>query len=267
MFSGLGVARLLRADPPWGGFPNGYALSIGGGAIVLLSQFVTTMLIREPPDEEPTTEAPLAKYLHELWTILRGDVDFRRYVGVAWFATFCQAGVGFYMSYAIRELGAPTGHSGIFMSIMTATGAVAGLMWGYVSRRRGNLMLVRFGTLLLAIGATWAAASPNLRAFYPALVWTAFGSWGFELGGYSLQLDFGRGRRVARTVAVAQTALLLPRMCGPILAGLAADTLGFRVMFAIATVCAVAAFLATLRIRDPRERDTHRPAGRGAATV
>ena len=46
---GLGVPRILRADAPWGGVPNGYALCFGVGGLVMLCQFITTVLIQEPP--------------------------------------------------------------------------------------------------------------------------------------------------------------------------------------------------------------------------
>ena len=54
-------------------------------------------------------------------------------------------------------------------------------------------------------------------------------------------------------MAVFQAARFFPRTFGPLLAGVAADTIGFRAMFTVAAACGFVAFCLTLRIRDPAE--------------
>ncbi len=253
--AGIGIAAVLRSDAPWGGFPNGYALCFAGGSLVLLPQVFPTMALREPPGDEPPTHVTLCKYLYELWTLAQTQAHFRRYILAAWCGVLGQAGTMYYMSYAIRDLGAATGQSGVFAAVMTGTGAVAGLLWAHVSGRHSNLAVVQWGLAIMVFGALWAVLAPNLMAFYPAIVLTTLGGWGFELGGYNLQIDFGGQRSVARCVAVAQTGILLPRLLGPMIGGVVADAIGFRTLFAASCVWFALALILMTRVQDPSAGD------------
>jgi len=81
---------------------------------------------------------------------------------------------------------------------------------------------------------------------------TAVAGQGTDLAGYNMQLEFAEPRHVPRYVALTFTALAIPRFVAPLVAGLIADTVGFRVLFALAVVNAVVAAAFLFRMRDPR---------------
>lgn len=256
MGTGLAIPFILRSEARWGGFPNGFAVCFGVGFLILTVSFLPLAFVDEPREVIPESRRTMTQFFGELWAILRTRRDFQMFIVATSLAVFGAAGTAFHMTYAIRELGAPVGESGWFTVIMSL-GALTSFFWGVLADRTDNRTVLMLSTLLVAGAGVWSVLAPSLVWFYPVVFLTSVGMRGFDLAGYTIQMEFSPPAEVPRYVALTFGAQYFPRLLAPLAAGMLADSMGFRAVFVCATLSSVLSFAGLLFMRDPRG---HNPA-------
>lgn len=251
MGTGMAIPFILRSEASWGGFPNGFALCFGVGFLILTVSFLPLAFVDEPREEVAKTRRTMAQFLAELWHILKTRRDFQLFIVATSLSVFGAAGTAFHMTYAIRELGAATGESGWF-TVLMSLGALTSFFWGVLADRTNNRRVLILSTLLVAAAGVWSVFAPSLVWFYPVVFLTSVGMRGFDLAGYTIQMEFSPPAEVPRYVALTFGAQYLPRLIAPVAAGLLADSVGYRAVFACATLSSVMCFAGLLFMRDPR---------------
>ncbi len=250
---GLLIPYLLTAHQWWGGFPNGFALCFLIGLVILVASFIPFAFTDEPRDEVPASRSATRDYARAIRNIVLHDRDFRYYAVFGCFSVFAMSGTAFYVTYALRELGAPEGESGWF-TVLMAIGTMMAILWGRIADRSNNRMVLVLATVLVIVAPVWALFAPGRFWFYPVILVTAVAVCGIELFGFNLTLEFSAPAHVARYVALFAAAQFLPRLAAPLFAGALADAFGFKAVFAMAALSGVAALAVLSRMRDPRGR-------------
>jgi MFS family permease len=252
MGTGLAIPFILRSKASWGGFPNGFAVCFGVGFLILTASFLPLAFVDEPRDTIPAHRHTMMQFFAQLWDILRTRRDFQLFIVATSLSVFGAAGTAFHMTYAIRELGAPTGESGWF-TVLMSLGALASFFWGVLADRTDNRTVLKLASLLVAGASAYSIFAPSLYWFYPVVFVTSVGMRGLDLAGYTIQMEFGPPAEVPRYVALTFGAQYIPRLVAPVAAGLLADSLGFRTVFVYATLSSFLAFVSILFMRDPRD--------------
>ena len=172
----------------------------------------------------------------------------------------------FYLTYAIRELGAPEGESGWF-TIVISVGTAMALFWGMLADRTNNRVALCLATVLLIVAPMWVLAAPTRLSLYPVIFLTAVAMSSLDVTGYNVQLEFSSAAQVPRYVALYAAVQFVPRFAAPLIGGAMADRIGFRPVFVMASLSSVASLLALIRMRDPRGRIEAQDDPAGAARL
>jgi MFS-type transporter involved in bile tolerance (Atg22 family) len=117
--------------------------------------------VAEPVEEQ---RPAWRSYFPQLLSTLRQDRGFARVIGVQLLAGFGGLATGFYILFAIRELGFPPETVGLFTAAHTAGRILASLGLGRLSQRVGSHRVIQVATAvsltapLTALALSWASA-------------------------------------------------------------------------------------------------------------
>ena len=232
-------------------FPHNFALLYLSGFVVLVVSWVIFAQVNEVPDDAPAKPPARARhYFRELLPALRRDAPFRSYMV---FRGLLRLGVAvrpFYFAAHVARFGVSPGLvAASFLVASSAAKILGNALYPFLAERVGYKRVLALGALLRAAGAALAAAAPS-------------GSWFvavYFLDGAAVAANTSTGSPfmlglVPRERRVGYATLQMAVMAGvgilalP-LAGLAMQTLGLMVLFALAAVLLVAALVPLSRAR------------------
>ncbi len=243
-------------------FPANFALMFLVAAVLGAAGMGAFAAVREPASEHVAPRASLRTQLARAAGFLRTDANFRRFLGLRLALVAASMGTPFFAVYAMRELGVSPSSVGTFLAANVAASLVAYVVWGQVSARTGNRIVMRWGTTLgiVALGMV-LLARPLSSMISPFVFFTLL----FVLVGVRdasinvasgpLLLDVApaawRPLYVGFSNTVVGVAVLLTTASGLIVA-----TVGYQVLFVISLVSFV---IATWQVSQYREQPQAQP--------
>lgn len=250
----LGVAcaalaeRLLSAQA----MPRGFAACFVLGSIILAVSVVPLGFIREPagkpPEERPHAGA------RQIARLLRADPAFARFVAAHVCYAIAGAAPAFYTVYAIEHLGARPADAARFTAVVTASGVVANLAWGWASDHAGNRRVL-IGSAACAVAAVLTALlAPSLAAFYAVFALQTAAGTGIGIGSWNMLMEFGPISAAPAYLAVHSCCTMPVMAVAPLAAGALVAPFGYRTVFTLALALAATATTLWLRTPEPRAR-------------
>ena len=144
---GLGIRWLLSPDSPIP-FPLNFALMFGVASVLAGLGMAMFAVVQEPPKEMLVPRATLREQFNHAREILRKDNNYRILLRLRLALIVAGMGTPFFAVYAKTELNTPSDAVGVFLSVNIAASLVAYLVWGQVSARRGNRLVLQCGSAL-----------------------------------------------------------------------------------------------------------------------
>ena len=245
-------------------FPDNYAILFLLSFFVLCAGLGSFALVMEPLEPVNEEKVPLANQFRRALNLPHRDSNYRRFLTMRLLLmAAAEIATPFYIVYAKRALSVPVSMVGVYLMGTTLASFASNLLWGRISDRRGNkLLLALSNSLGLFIPLTalsivpLANLWPGLRELAPglfALVFVLSGASksGVMIGNTNFLLGIAppdnRPLYIGLTNTVVGIALLATSV-----GGLIVDLVGFTVLFSLAlTFYALALFL-TLRLHEPR---------------
>lgn len=252
LFLGVGVIQPIFSHFA---YPDHYTVAFSIGLVLIgLSLWLFTKQ-REPAQTDLPPERTLAMQMATARRILRDDLRFRRLVVFRGLMMLWFSGLPFYMLFAKERLGATDVEVGLFISWEFAGLIAANVVWGYLSNRIGNRVLllticvlaaaVSVGAILFDVGAlpTWAFGS---IFFLSAAVDSGAGIGGIN---YALEIvpEGERPIYIGLMNSLLAGALILSALIGSL-----RDTVGYIGLFGVTAAVAVASLVLVLRMQEPR---------------
>ncbi|UCH77494.1 MAG: MFS transporter, partial [Candidatus Coatesbacteria bacterium] len=189
--------------------------------------------------------------------LLRDDANYRRFVTSRLFLCFSRLAVPFYVGLAIGKLGLTDAAAGSFLAALMAGSVTSNLLWGYLSSRRGNRLLVRGGALItllppLLYFLSARAEYGGIYLFYALFFFVGFGWSGAEFGSINYVIDVAPERLRPIYVGFNNTVNGLAMLLA-VGGGFVLKYAGYDVLFGLAVVFAALALWFTRRLVEPRE--------------
>jgi MFS family permease len=211
-------------------------------------------LVTEPDAPVRSDALPFGAQLRRMGYIVRHNGNYARFMLSMVALLTSTVALPFYTVFAKEQLGAPTGMAGVYLGVFTAGSVGSTLLWGRLSDRRGNRMVlwlvgllsipVPLLSLLFGVGVSYSAF---------ALAFLLLGSSrsGLEMGYMNFVLDAAPAAERVLYVTVANTVsgvvnLLL--MAG----GVIAEHWGLNAVLALSCVCALLSVFLIGAVREPR---------------
>jgi MFS family permease len=252
--AGIGASALtthaLATLPP----AAGYGLCFVGASVCMLLSYVALLYAREPAGGPVAQPIALRAHLARVPALLRGDRNLSWFLAARACSMVGQMSVGFYTVYALRTWDAPASQAGVFTGLLVTGTVVGTLAFSWLADHAGHRLVI-LGGMVATLGANVAAlTSPTLSAFGGVFVLAGVLHAALSVSNMAVLLEFAPSAdKRPLYVGLGTTSLAPVAFLAPLAAGALADALGFRAVFAIATVGALASvtMLATL-VRDPR---------------
>ncbi len=244
-------------------FPDNYGLLffsyflVAGFGMWLFCKVVEPI---EPVEKESIT--PFGQF-RQAWEVLRHDDNYRLFLVVRLSLVLADIATPFYVVYAKRTFDLQAGMVGVYLMAYTAMGLLSNLLWGYISDRHGNRLVICLLSLVgLLVPLTALVILPLVRSVSDSIALAsysfvvvfglsgAFFSGNF-IGSMNFLLDVAPPSRRTLYVGFMNTALGIFTFSSAA-GGLVADWVGLRAIFYLATAFYLVALLFSLRLREPR---------------
>jgi len=251
-------------------FPNNVALLFGFAfAFYVVTAFVWN-LIKEPAGVVDADQVRWTQQFRRGGRLVRTDAGYRTYllVGLLW--RLAQAAAPFYIVYATTVMGIPAGMIGLYLAARTASSILSNLLWGRVSDRRGNRLLIQIAMLVglsmpvtaLLIGALVNQMPQYIPAFSYAytIVFVGSGAFGAStmIGNTGYLLGIAPPEQRPLYIGFASTVLGLAFFV-TFLGGVLVDWGGFTLLLMFAAGFYLLALLLSFKMVEPRASEI-RPA-------
>jgi len=247
-------------------FPYDYGILIMIGGVVSAAGVISYLFVEEPPAAHVVPRVALRRQLADGFRMLRAMPDYRTFLWMRVFYQLTAMSFPFYATFAYVRLGFPQGSVGVFVSIWVGAGVLSNLVWGRLLDRRGNRVvfvstaamsvLPPIVILLLSGRATVATGAGTIGWGLFGVVASTFLLNGFVRSGRFIAnqtylLESAPPNRRPLYVGFMNT-LSFPFMLSPILGGLVVALVGYRVLFVLGGLSAIANLVASARLVEPR---------------
>lgn len=251
----LGEAGLLD-------FPHNFGLLLVASFVLGTVGMFTFSFVVEPP-EHPQPAVTLGTQLRRAGDLVGKQGDYRRFVALRVVLLFGGSALAFFEGYASESAGLPPETIGVYLTASALAGVLVNPLWGRLSERYGNRLVLRLATVIGALGLLFVPLTGWLRshaglglelgvalfalAFALARVHVA----GTDVAAGPLLLDMApagqRSLYIGATNTVLGIALLSTSASGALVAAAGYDTL-----FAVSLLAFLAGAVLAWRIAEPR---------------
>ena len=234
-------------------FPYGYVRCFAAAAVLIFTSWIFIALTREPAQVNREPAVSQQEYLRRLPSLLRGDLNFRRYLVSQIVASLGGMAGGFVAVYAVQRWQLSDSQAGGFTTSMLIGQALSNLLFGVLADRKGHKLVLELSTLcgVLSVGLASLASAPAW--FYAVFALSGASVAGFMLSGIMIVFEFSTSDLRPTYIGLSNTTIGIVSAVAPLIGGLLAGVVGYQALFAVA--CTIgAASLALLRwtVRDPR---------------
>jgi len=265
-FLALGGSLLVRyiLDERRGlAFPDNYALLFLLSFFILCLALGSLILMVEPLEPVNEERVPLSRQFRRALDLPRRDTNYRRFLTMRLLLMAAEIATPFYIVYAKRALSVPVSMVGVYLTGATLASFASNLLWGRISDRRGNKLLLALSNSLglfipliaLAI-VPLANLWPELKELAPglfALVFVLSGGSksGAMIGNMNFLLEIAPADDRPIYIGFTNTIMGIALLASSV-GGLIVDLAGFTVLFSLALAFYAVALFLTLRLQEPR---------------
>jgi MFS family permease len=257
-FGGTATGVLGAAAAAWlldrYDFPYGYMYCFAAAAVFIFISWIFLSLTHEPAQVSQAPATSQQEYWRRLLSILRADLNFRRYLFSQITITMGTMALGFLTVYAVQRWQLPDGQAGGFTTSVLIGQALSNLLFGVLADRKGHKMVLELSTLLGASAVGLASLAPAPAWFHAVFALSGASTAGFILSGIMIVFEFSPPDVRPTYIGLNNTVRGVAAGVAPIVGGWLAGTMGYRMLFAVAFAIGLAGF-ALLRwsVREPRQ--------------
>ena len=244
-------------------FPDNYAVLFLFSFFILCMAMGSFILVVEPLEPVDKKKVTLGKQFRRALDLPRRDKNYRRFLTMRLLLMAAEVATPFYIVYAKRALSVSVSMVGVYLTGTTLASFASNLLWGRISDRRGNKLLVilanslgLFIPLIALSIAPLTDLSPGLRELAPglfALVFVLSGGSksGAMIGNMNFLLEIAPPDDRPIYIGLTNTIMGIALLASSV-GGLIVDLVGFTVLFSLALAFYALALLVTLRLQEPR---------------
>lgn len=244
-------------------FPDNYAVLFLLSFFTLCVALVCFILVVEPLEPVNKAKITLGKQFRRALDLPRRDKNYRRFLTMRLLLMAAEIATPFYIIYAKRALSVSVSMVGVYLTGATMAGFASTLLWGRISDRRGNKLLIilssslgLFIPLIAMSIVPLADLLPGLREFTSglfALVFIVSGGSkaGAMMGNMNFLLEIAPADDRPIYIGLTNTILGIALLASSV-GGLIVDLVGFTVLFSLALAFYALALFLTLKLQEPR---------------
>jgi len=231
----------------------GICFLLAFGAQVLSWSFLA--LNREPAKKPTEQSATITEYFQQLPSILRRNLNFRRFLISQALIILGGMGVSFYIVYARRVFLISDSFAATVTMAALISQAAGALFLGRLSDLLGHKWINQLAAILGAGAAAFMLFISNPNWLFPVFILMNLSLAGLRISRMSMTMEFGSLDKLPTFVALSNTLLAVPMLVAPIAGGWIIDVFGYRWLFIVAiTFYLIGWFMLWKGVQDPRVR-------------
>ncbi len=247
------VALVLSEHGP--GFPQNYALLFGASGIVFALSILPVIFVRELPGASAVEKAPaFTEYLPQLGFLLRKDPQYRALLIIRMLIGLFLMATPFYIGYATIELGLSSEVAVPGLLAMQTLGTLGGALIYTWLGARNNVLYLRLAlmaSVLLPLSALLASTLGPISLSLGFLV-SGLATSNLFFGFQNWLVEHSVPEELPACIGLENTNTAIISLIAPVIGGSIAHYAGFKTLFSVSLLLALAALLVTLRyIRQP----------------
>ncbi len=208
----------------------------------------------------PIVELPLSKLpppvrpLSALRRMFRRGSAWRKLVVARWLTELALSPMIFTTILTISRFSLPASQAGIFQLLSAVGGGAGALLLGWLGDRRGHKSAIVTAGCLLPLGTLLILLAPALPVAYVGFFLLGAVPAGDSMGTLNLVIESAPEEDKGIYTAVVNTAMLPPRLVGPVMAGVAAQVGSPAAALSLAVLLQVISLLGTIfLVAEPRK--------------
>jgi MFS family permease len=253
--AGFFVRSVLNSKP----FPDSFAILFIAAAVVVTAAIISFGLVSEPVAPVNEKRIPFRRFLRRGPRLLKTNRSYRTFFIVRVLLSVWSMALPFYILYARDELGLDPGAAGVFLAIQMLGFVISNLLWGSLSNRVGNKIVLVLVSGIAVISPVLAVLSGrclwlgNAWCFGIVFFFLGFTLSGIRLGQTNYMLDVSPDAERPTYLGFMNT-LLAPVLLLSMLGGYIIERTSFEALFFAVMGTAVLALLTSFRMDEPRLR-------------
>lgn len=260
-FSGTATGLFGAALAAWlldyYGFPYNYTICFAFAGLFIFISWLWLSQTREPPQVSKEPVVAQREYLKHLPRILRGDLNFRRFLISQIVISMGGMAAGFLTVYAVQRWQLPEGQAGIYTVSMLVGQAIGNLIFGPLADRKGHKLVLELSTLLGILSVGIASIAPYSVWFLLVFAFAGVSNAGVILSGIMIIFEFSPAEIRPTYIGLNNTLVGIAAALTPLLGAWLASTLGYQALFVVAFAFGVVGYiLLRWTVREPREAST-----------
>lgn len=254
-FGGLLVKKIIATYP----FPYDFGYVCMVAWVLMFLGLAAFALIKEPTAKEQMARASPSAQLKSALRIFKNDDNFRKLIfSRAWINTALMA-IPFYVVFSIEKLNAPEWMAGIYLTAQMIGYLASNLLWGWLSNRISNKMVIVLSSLsrafppIIAFACFYYPVSPIM--FAPVFVFIGMAESGIDMGYMTYLLEIAPEKGRVLSIGLFHT-LIAPTVLFSGIGGWLSQLLSLKWLFGIVFVTTLISLIISARLRESRLRSS-----------
>ena len=243
------VGQILETLP----YPDNYAWLFLIAFIFCAISWVGLALNREPESLVTKKQVPLVRYLQQLPSVLRANMNYRRFLISYGVSRLGAMAVGFFVVFGNTNFELSGTQVGLLTAILIGSQAVMNVVWGWVGDKLGHKIVLTVSAFVLALAALVASMTTSETSLIIVFILLGAAIASDNVSKFNIVLEFAVPEDQPTYIGLTNTLLAPVVGLGPLLGGWLATVLEYRAMFLIAAVVSVmGGALLLIWVREPR---------------
>lgn len=242
-------------------FPANFTILFTVAALIVTFAILSFCFASEPEGKITEPRMPFVRFLSRGPFLLKNNRSYRLLLWVRILLGVWGMALPFYILYAREHLKVDPATVGLFLSIQMIGSILSNLIWGYLSNRKGNKIV-----LVLVSGLTLVAPALTLIAwfgpFFQTILWFSgiflfigFALSGIQLGYTNYMLDVSpEGERP--TYLGFMNTFLSPVFLLSALGGYIIEKVSYEALFLVSIASGALSLMFALQLEEPRQKLT-----------
>jgi MFS family permease len=235
LFAGI----ILQNNALNAGFSICFLLAVGA----FIVSFVALSSTREVESTAAAGGIEQKDFWGDVWSILKRDANFRWFVVVRILGQIGTVGFAFYTVYVVRFYGVNAATVGILGMILYTSQTIFNPIMGWLGDHWSHRGVMALGMIAATLSAGIIIWAPTIGWFYLAYAFAGIAYVGVWTIALAMIQEYGEPHEKPSYIGLANTLIAPTAFLIPILAGVLADSVGYKATFMVTTVGAVATVL------------------------
>lgn len=233
-------------------FPGNFVATFGLAALFITGSWVFLALTREPEQPVAALRQNSQQFWSSLRSILREDVNFRRFLVARLLVVLGGMGGGFVTVAAVSRWNVPDGVVGLYTTAFMLGQAVGTLAAGFVADRVGHKLPYTVGVVAAAAGYALAWLAPAPMWYYAVFLLLGGALGAAVVSGTMIALEFSAPHLRPTYVGMVNTGMGIMGIVSPLVGAWLAGR-SYDALFAVSTALTLVGLAALIwGVREPR---------------